>query len=97
VTFCTEGEARDGEAMGLMRRASQQFHWFNHGYADFDGFLDALSSRKRKNIRKETERAQAALAAGSSPIPATTSDPSIGMRSGCSTRTPARGNGACPI
>jgi predicted N-acyltransferase len=58
VTFCTEGEARDGEAMGLMRRASQQFHWFNHDYADFDGFLDALSSRKRKNIRKERERAQ---------------------------------------
>jgi predicted N-acyltransferase len=33
VTFCTEGEARDGEAMGLMRRASQQFHWLNDGYA----------------------------------------------------------------
>jgi len=58
VTFCTEGEARDGEAMGLMRRSSQQFHWFNDGYADFDGFLQALSSRKRKNIRKERERAQ---------------------------------------
>jgi predicted N-acyltransferase len=59
VTFCTEGEARDGEAMGLMRRSSQQFHWLNDGYADFDAFLGALSSRKRKNIRKERERAQA--------------------------------------
>jgi predicted N-acyltransferase len=59
VTFCTEGEARDGKAMGLMPRASQQFHWFNDGYADFSGFLDALSSRKRKNIRKERERAAA--------------------------------------
>jgi predicted N-acyltransferase len=59
VTFCTEAEAREGESLGLMRRASQQFHWFNDGYADFDAFLAALSSRKRKNLRKERERAQA--------------------------------------
>ena len=31
----------------------------NRGYADFDGFLADLSSRKRKAIRKERERAQA--------------------------------------
>jgi hypothetical protein len=58
VTFCTETEAAEGEAMGLMRRWSQQFHWFNDGYADFDDFLAALSSRKRKNLRKERERAR---------------------------------------
>ncbi|WP_224824058.1 GNAT family N-acetyltransferase [Cognatishimia sp. MH4019] len=58
ITFCTADEARAGTEMGLMRRASQQFHWFNDGYADFDGFLAALSSRKRKNIRKERARAQ---------------------------------------
>ncbi|MGP1355624.1 GNAT family N-acetyltransferase [Roseicyclus sp.] len=58
VTFCTEGEAREGAAMGLMHRVSQQFHWFNEGYADFDDFLGALSSRKRKNLRKERERAR---------------------------------------
>ncbi|WP_425079963.1 GNAT family N-acetyltransferase [Ruegeria denitrificans] len=57
VTFCTEAEALAGEQMGLMPRSSQQFHWLNDGYADFDEFLTALSSRKRKNIRKE--RAQA--------------------------------------
>ena len=57
VTFCTEEEAQAGEAMGLMPRRSQQYHWLNHGYADFDVFLADLSSRKRKNIRKE--RAQA--------------------------------------
>jgi predicted N-acyltransferase len=57
VTFCTEAEAIAGEAAGLLRRASQQFHWENPGYASFDDFLSALSSRKRKNIRKE--RAQA--------------------------------------
>ncbi|WP_424985668.1 GNAT family N-acetyltransferase [Microbulbifer sp. S227A] len=57
VTFCTKEEAAAGEKMGLMARASQQFHWLNDGYGDFDGFLASLSSRKRKNIRKE--RAQA--------------------------------------
>ncbi|GAB5446945.1 MAG: GNAT family N-acetyltransferase [Gymnodinialimonas sp.] len=58
VTFCTEDEAIAGERIGLMRRWSQQFHWVNDGYADFDGFLGSLSSRKRKNIRKERARAQ---------------------------------------
>ncbi|NOD63896.1 MULTISPECIES: GNAT family N-acetyltransferase [unclassified Ruegeria] len=57
ATFCTEDEALAGEQMGLMLRISQQFHWLNEGYSDFDAFLIALSSRKRKNIRKE--RAQA--------------------------------------
>ncbi|RBW54848.1 GNAT family N-acetyltransferase [Ruegeria sp. A3M17] len=57
ATFCTEAEAMAGEQMGLMLRQSQQFHWLNDEYQHFDGFLAALSSRKRKNIRKE--RAQA--------------------------------------
>lgn len=58
VTFCTEAEAETGTQMGLLRRSSQQFHWLNQGYVDFEGFLAALSSRKRKNIRKERQRAQ---------------------------------------
>mgnify|MGYP006268269857 FL=1 len=58
VTFCTEAEAEAGAEMGLMRRTTQQFHWFNDDYADFDGFLASLSSRKRKNIRKERATAQ---------------------------------------
>ena len=59
VTFCTGEEAEAGAAMGLMARTSQQFHWRNQGYADFDGFLASLSSRKRKNIRKERAQANA--------------------------------------
>ncbi|WP_116133038.1 GNAT family N-acetyltransferase [Tropicimonas sp. IMCC34043] len=58
ITFCTAGEAEAAGQMGLMHRHSQQFHWENDGYADFDGFLTALSSRKRKNIRKERATAQ---------------------------------------
>lgn len=57
VTFCTEHEADIGTQMGLMARATQQFHWLNHDYADFDDFLASLSSRKRKNIRKERTQA----------------------------------------
>ncbi|SLN64985.1 hypothetical protein PSA7680_03429 [Pseudoruegeria aquimaris] len=58
VTFCTEAEAIAGRQMGLMHRTSQQFHWHNAGYADFDAFLASLSSRKRKAIRKERATAQ---------------------------------------
>ncbi len=59
VTFCTAEEAAWGAAAGLLPRVSQQFHWENRGYADFDAFLADLSSRKRKVIRKERERARA--------------------------------------
>jgi predicted N-acyltransferase len=58
ITFCTEAEAIAGEKMGLLPRIGQQFHWVNNGYADFDGFLASLSSRKRKNIRRERKQAQ---------------------------------------
>ncbi len=43
--------------LGFLRRTDQQFHWEDEGYGDFDGFLDALASRKRKNLRKERARA----------------------------------------
>ena len=59
ITFCTEDEA---EALagrhGLLHRITQQFHWENRGYATFTDFLNDLSSRKRKMIRKERETAQ---------------------------------------
>lgn len=58
VTFCTDKEVQIGREMGLLHRTGQQFHWVNDGYADFDAFLTTLSSRKRKNIRKERAQAQ---------------------------------------
>ncbi len=58
ITFCTEAEAIAGEALGLMRRTSQQYHWENPGYRGFEDFLAALSSRKRKAIRRERTEAQ---------------------------------------
>lgn len=58
ATFCTGEEAEAGAEMGLLHRVTQQFHWDNDGYADFDAFLATLSSRKRKTIRKERAKAQ---------------------------------------
>ena len=57
ITFCTQAESEAGAALGLLPRRSQQYHWINRGYADFDAFLADLSSRKRKAIRKERARA----------------------------------------
>ena len=59
VTFCTDQEVEIGREMGLLHRTGQQFHWVNEDYANFDDFLATLSSRKRKNIRKERKQAQA--------------------------------------
>lgn len=58
ITFCTAEEAKIGEQMGLLPRSNQQFHWQDGGFGDFNGFLAQLSSRKRKNIRKERQQAQ---------------------------------------
>lgn len=57
ITFCTQNESISGAKMGLMPRTSQQFHWVNQNYSNFEAFLSTLSSRKRKNIRKERLRA----------------------------------------
>ena len=58
VTFCTAAEAELGAEAGFLPRSTQQFHWENDGYADYEDFLSRLSSRKRKALRKERGRAQ---------------------------------------
>jgi predicted N-acyltransferase len=58
VTFCTADESAWGASLGLLARTTQQFHWQNRGYRDFDAFLADLASRKRKAIRKERARAR---------------------------------------
>jgi predicted N-acyltransferase len=54
--FTTETETRDLEGQGLMRRVGCQFHWDNRGYEDFEHFLAAFSSAKRKQVRRERRR-----------------------------------------
>ena len=58
ITFCTEKESKLTQNLGLMPRIGQQFHWLNNGYKTFDDFTADLSSRKRKNIRRERVKAQ---------------------------------------
>ncbi|MCP2231071.1 MULTISPECIES: GNAT family N-acetyltransferase [Erwinia] len=36
-------------------RLGCQYHWHNRGFRDFQDFLDLLTSRKRKQLRKERE------------------------------------------
>lgn len=59
ITFMQEDEWELAGSAGFLQRTDQQFHWHNEGYASFDDFLASLSSRKRKNIRKERETASA--------------------------------------
>lgn len=53
LTFVEPGDAKLLKEMGFLLRTDRQFHWQNEGYGDFGGFLDALTSRKRKTIRRE--------------------------------------------
>jgi predicted N-acyltransferase len=59
--FCTEAEQTLLADHGFFGRLTMQFHWRNRDYGTFDDFLGALKSRKRKQLRKEHERARAAI------------------------------------
>jgi uncharacterized protein len=61
ATFIDDSEVADFAARGWLIRSGIQFHWLNRGYASFEQFLAALSSRKRKQIRKERAAAIAGL------------------------------------
>src|SRR5690242_20631363 len=58
VNFAEPDDAEALLSAGLIRRAGIQYHWHNQGYGSFEDFLAALSSRKRKMIRKERDAAQ---------------------------------------
>jgi predicted N-acyltransferase len=57
ITFMMRGEWDLAGRLGYLQRTDQQFHWLNQGYDSFEDFLAALSSRKRKTIRKERRAA----------------------------------------
>lgn len=58
LTFLTDTDRAVCDQAGLLARTDRQFHFINRDYENFDGFLASLSSRKRKNIRKERAKAQ---------------------------------------
>jgi len=53
INFPESEEWEQAGDAGFLLRTDRQFHWENAGYATFEDFLRALSSRKRKTIRKE--------------------------------------------
>jgi predicted N-acyltransferase len=57
ATFASQALAQSLVPLGYQTRTGLQYHWFNRGYATFADFLASLSSQKRKNIRRERERA----------------------------------------
>jgi predicted N-acyltransferase len=61
VNFPTQDEWRWMGAQGMARREGQQYHWKNAGYGTFEDFLGALSSGRRKTIRRERREAQEGL------------------------------------
>jgi predicted N-acyltransferase len=58
ATFIEPAQRGLFERAGWLLRNDIQFHWHNRGYAGFEDFLAQLSSRKRKDLRKERARAQ---------------------------------------
>ena len=58
ATFIDPAQQQLFADAGWLIRHDIQFHWENRGYAHFDDFLAALSSAKRKNLRKERAAAQ---------------------------------------
>ena len=59
INFPTESEWSWLGEQGFGQREGQQYHWFNTGYSTFEDFLAALSSGRRKTIRRERRDAVA--------------------------------------
>jgi len=58
--FVPDSDREALEVCELLPRHDWQFHWHNDDFADFDHFLTRLTSRKRKNIRRERLQVQQA-------------------------------------
>ena len=53
LTFIEQRQWAQLGELGFLQRTHNQFHWLNPGYSCFDDFLAALSSKKRKQIKRE--------------------------------------------
>ncbi|WP_136253211.1 GNAT family N-acetyltransferase [Onishia niordana] len=55
LLFADDAEVDDWQAArpNLIERKGVQFQWQDAGFGDFDGFLAAMTSRRRKEIRRE--------------------------------------------
>ena len=56
--FPTQKQAEILADASLLTRRACQYHWYNREYETFDDYLNALRSKRRKQIRKERREAQ---------------------------------------
>ena len=56
VAFPAEHEVELLRAHGLLVSHNVQFHWRDHGYGDFAGFLGSFASERRRKVRAERRR-----------------------------------------
>ena len=54
--FPTDHDMHTLAATGLLRRTGCQYHWHNAGYASFDDFLEVLTSKNRKKLKRERRK-----------------------------------------
>ena len=57
ATFLRDDDRAIMENADWLHRMDQQFHFYNRGFSTYQDFLDTLSSRKRKDLRKERAKA----------------------------------------
>ena len=58
ITFCEDYEQSLPKNKEFLSRETFQFHWENNEFYDFQNFMEGLSSRKRKAIKRERRAAQ---------------------------------------
>ncbi|GBL04016.1 GNAT family N-acetyltransferase [Glaciecola sp. KUL10] len=53
VLFPNRDASENLKEQQILQRLSVQFIWQNNNYSDYSGFIDSLTSRRRRSIRKE--------------------------------------------
>ncbi len=54
--FCEQEDMQLLEEQSLLTRFDYQYHWSNKNYTCFDDFLTQLTSKRRKNIKRERKK-----------------------------------------
>ncbi len=54
--FADKKLSKNLNKIGLLQRNGVQFHWFNKSYKNFDHFLNRMTSKRRKDIRRERKK-----------------------------------------
>ena len=56
ILLANKDEIKDFSQEDFSLRTSYSFHWFNNNYLSFENFLQDMTSRQRKNIKKERKK-----------------------------------------